>query len=146
MITGKIEMIRFFQPGFLGALLLAAFAGLLVPLYFEKPRFFVKQTQIQAQPQSKQQEDSARSVYDYKLANPDSNKFSEDWFELVSNDTVLEFLPSGFQKFRYGTSGLLEVPNLFVTIVPQGLDTLPVGDKKAIFIRFLLQLILLIII
>jgi hypothetical protein len=106
MITGKIEMIRFFQPGFLGALLLAAFAGLFLPLYFEKPRFFVKQTQIQAQSQSKQQEDSARSVYDYKLANPNSNKFSEDWFELVSNDTVLEFLPSGFQKLRYGTSGL----------------------------------------
>ena len=87
-------MIRFFQPSFLGALLLAVFAGLLAPLYFEKPRFFVKQTQIQPQPQSQHQEDSARSVYDYKLANPDSNKFSEDWFELVSNDTVLEFLPS----------------------------------------------------
>jgi hypothetical protein len=91
-------MIRFFQPSILGALLLAVFAGLLVPLYFEKPRFSVKQ--IQTQPQPQQQEDSARSVYDYKLANPDSNKFSEDWFELVSNDTVLEFLPSGFQKFR----------------------------------------------
>lgn len=135
-------MIRFFQPSILGALLLAVFAGLLMPLYFEKPRFSVKQIQTQPQPQPQQQEDSARSVYDYKLANPDSNKFSEDWFELVSNDTVLEFLPSGFQKFRYGTSGLLEVPNLFVPIVPRGLDTLPVGDKKAIFIRFMLPLIL----
>jgi len=131
-------MIRFFQPGILGALLFAVFAGLLVPLYFETPRFFFKQTQIQPQ----QQEDSARSLYDYKLANPVSNKFSEDWFELVSNDTVLDFLPSGFQKFSYGTSGLLKVPNLFVTIVPRGLDTLPVGDKKSIFIRFMLPLIL----
>jgi Bax protein len=88
------------------------------------------------------EEESARSLYDYKLANPVSKKFSEDWFELVSNDTVLDFLPSGFQKFSYGTSGLLKVPNLFVTIVPRGLDTLPVGDKKAIFIRFMLPLIL----
>ena len=142
MTAGKIEMERFFQPSVLLTLLLAVVAGLLAPIYNEKPRLFVKQTQIQQKQKSEQQEDLARSLYNHNLANPDSNKFREDWFEQIPDNTVLKFLPEGFEKLTCVSSGLLKVPNLSVNIVPRGLDNLPVGDKKAIFIRFMLPLIL----
>ena len=135
-------MVRFFQPSILFTLLLAVIAGLLVPVYTEKPRLFDKQIQTQSKQQLQQQKDFARSLYDNDLANLNVTKFSEDWFGLISNDTLLKYLPAGFQKFSYGSSGLLEVPSIFVKAVPNGLDNLPVGDKKAIFIRLMLPLIL----
>ena len=140
MTAGKTEMSGFFQPSILLALSLAVFVGMLVPLYEEKPRLLVEQKQLKFKLQ--EQEDLARSIYDHKMADIGPNKFTEDWFELISNDTILKFLPTGFQNFRYISSGLLEIPNLAVNNVPLGLDKLPVGDKKAIFIRFMLPLIL----
>ena len=135
-------MARLFQPSILLALLLAVFVGVLIPLYEEKPRLLNKQKQIQQKLKLQEQEDLARSIYDHKMVDINPNKFTEDWFELISNDTILKFLPTGFQNFRYVSSGLLEIPNLSVINVPRGLDKLPVGDKKAIFIRFMLPLIL----
>ena len=135
-------MVLFFQPSILLTLLIAVVAGLLVPLYNEKPRLFVEQIQTQLKQQSQHQEDLARSVYDNNLANPNSYKFSDDWFLLIPNDIVSKFLPAGFQKFSYVSSGLLEVPSIFVKAVPRGLNNLPIEDKKAIFIRLMLPLIL----
>ena len=142
MTAGKTEMAGLFQPSILLALLLAVFAGILVPLFEEKPRLLVDQKKIQLKTKLQEQEDLARSIYDHKMADIVPNKLTEDWFELTSNDTILKFLPTGFQNFRYISSGLLEIPNLSVINVPLGLDELPVGDKKAIFIRFMLPLIL----
>ena len=140
MTAGKTEMSGFFQPSILLALSLAVFVGMLVPLYEEKPRLLVEQKQLKSKLQ--EQEDLARSIYDHKMVDIGPTRFTEDWFELISNDTILKFLPTGFQNFRYISSGLMEIPNLAVNNVPVGLDKLPVGDKKAIFIRFMLPLIL----
>ena len=65
MTAGKTEMSGFFQPSILLALSLAVFVGMLVPLYEEKPRLLVEQKQLKFKLQ--EQEDLARSIYDYKM-------------------------------------------------------------------------------
>ena len=135
-------MERLFQPGIFLALLLAFLAGIFIPLNYEKPRFFLKQIENKSQTQTQTQLDQARFFYKYKLAKSGSYKIEYDWFDQISDDKLQEFLPDGFLEFKYSSFGLLEVPKIFVKSIPAGLDKEAVGQKKAIFIRLMLPLIL----
>ena len=131
-------MFRLLQPGILFVLVGAVFLGVFLPLNYEKPRFFAPKTYIETE----KQPDLVRQLYDYKLGKLDFPNKKTDWFQQVPNKTLTRFLPDGFNDFNYSTSGLLVVPNIFLEKVPLGLNDLPVGQKKAIFIRFMLPLIL----
>ena len=133
-------MVKLFQPGIFLALLLALLSGVYIPLSYEKPRFFKKPVHEQKQTQG--YADQARFVYNYKLAKSGSYRVKRDWFDQISDDELKEFLPESFTKFNYSSYGLLRVPKLFMKSVPLGLDNVTIGQKKAIFIRLMLPLIL----
>ena len=133
-------MSRLFQPVILLILFCALILGFLSPLNFEKPRFF--NSELKTTIQSYGNEDPAYNLYNYQLENRDFSNKGLDWFFQISNKTLTEFLPVGFEYPTYTSSGLLQVPKIYLNSVPFGLDKLPVAEKKAIFIRLMLPLIL----
>ena len=133
-------MSRLFQPVILLILFCALVLGFLSPLNFEKPRFF--NSEIKTKIESYGNDDPAYDLYNYQLKNRDFSNKRLDWFFQIPNKTLTKFLPVGFQYPTYTLSGLLEVPKIYLNSVPIGLDKLPVAEKKAIFIRLMLPLIL----
>ena len=133
-------MSRLFQPVILLILFCALIVGLLSPLNFEKPRFF--NPEIKTTIESYENDDPAYNLYNYQLENSDFSNKGLGWFFQISNKTLSQFLPVGFEYPTYKLSGLLQVPKVYLNSVPIGLDKLPVAEKKAIFIRLMLPLIL----
>ena len=133
-------MSRIFQPGILSLLFCAVFFGTFLPLYFEKP-YFLSQTKM-VKFVAEERKDPVRQLYDYKLKKLDFQDKRNDWFHEVSKGDVTNFLPNGLIHLSYSSSGLINVPNIFLEKVPNGLGDLPAGQKKAVFIRFMLPLIL----
>ena len=133
-------MSRLFQPVILLILFCALIVGLLFPLNFEKPRFF--NPEIKTTIESYENDDPAYNLYNYQLENSDFSNKGLGWFFQISNKTLSQFLPVGFEYPTYKLSGLLQVPKVYLNSVPIGLDKLPVAEKKAIFIRLMLPLIL----
>ena len=111
-----------------------------MPLNFEKPRFF--NSEIKTTIESYGNDDPAYNLYNYQLENRDFSNKGLDWFFQIPNKTLTQFLPVGFEYPTYTSSGLLQVPKIYLNSVPIGLDKLPVAEKKAIFIRLMLPLIL----
>ena len=133
-------MSRLFQPVILLILFCALVLGFLSPLNFEKPRFF--NSEIKTTIESYGNDDPAYNLYNYQLENRDFSNKGLGWFFQIPNKTLTQFLPVGFEYPTYTLSGLLEVPKIYLNSVPIGLDKLPVAEKKAIFIRLMLPLIL----
>ena len=133
-------MSRLFQPVILLILFCALVLGLLLPLNFEKPRFF--NSEIKTTIESYRIHDPAYNLYNYQLENGDFSNRGLDWFFKIPNKTLTQFLPSDFEHSTYRLSGLIQVPKIYLNSVPIGLDKLPVAEKKAIFIRLMLPLIL----
>ena len=133
-------MLRLFQPGVLFVLVCAFFLGMSLPLNFDKPRFLTptKKSYLETEEAT----DSARQLYDNKLNKIDIPKNETDWFQQVPIEITTRFLPNELNELNYSSSGILNVPKIFLEKVPVGLDELPVEQKKAIFIRFMLPLIL----
>ena len=133
-------MLRFFQPGIIFLLIFAVLLGYFLPLNYEKPRFLAETKKIDFK--TDKREDLVRQLYNYKLENLHFANKEQDWFQKIPNNIVIKFLPDGLNELNYSSSGLLSVPNIFLEKVPTGLDVLPSEYKKAIFIRFMLPLIL----
>ena len=133
-------MSRLFQPVILLILFCALIVGLLTPLNFEKPRFF--NPEIETTIESYANDDPAYNLYIYQHENSDFSNKGLGWFFQIPNKTLTKFLPVGFQYPNHSLSGSLEVPKIYLNSVPIGLDKLPVAEKKAIFIRLMLPLIL----
>ncbi len=133
-------MLRLFQPGVLFVLVCAFFLGMLLPLNFDKPRFLTptKKSNLETEEVT----DSARQLYDTKLNKINISKKEIDWFQRVPIEITKRFLPDELNELNYSSSGILNIPKIFLEKVPVGLDELPVEQKKAIFIRFMLPLIL----
>ena len=133
-------MSRLFQPVILLILFCALVLGFLLPLSFEKPRFF--NSEIKTTIDSYENDDHAYNLYNYQLENSDFSNKGLGWFFQIPNKTLTQFLPMGFEYPTYTLSGLIQVPKIYLNSVPIGLDKLPVAEKKAIFIRLMLPLIL----
>ena len=127
-------MNRFFQPIILVTLLLVVVIGQLIPSISKKPRFFVQKTEVETE--------FARAVFVKKLSNSPLSDYRIDWFELTSSEIITQFLPDKLEPILYSSSDVLEIQSIFVKSVPTDLEKLPSGEKKAIFVRFMLPLIL----
>ena len=95
-------MSRLFQPVILLILFCALVFGLLLPLNFEKPRFF--NSEVKTTIESYGNDDPAYNLYKYQLENRDFSNKELGWFFQIPNKTLTQFLPVGFE---YPTSHII---------------------------------------